>query len=160
MIGTYADIRTARPVADNMVDEKRLLPYITEVQKLYLIPAFGAALYLDIDTNIDNYATLLKGGYYDENKANFVGLSEAIGYLAYSRFVRFQNVNPTAYSMVNKLSEFSEPLDPKTITATANDAEKIGLEYLNQCVTYLRFIEKITCDIKPFTKRRFKTIGL
>ena len=159
MIGTYTNIRNVRPIADNMADEKRLKPYIQEAETLYLIPAFGASLYKDIDENIQDYQTLLDGGYYDENKKHFAGLSEAIGYLAYSRMVRNQQGNITAFGAVQKLGDFSQPLDAKMILTLANDAEKIGLEYLSQCVDYLRFIKKIDCSVKPFVKRRIKSIG-
>lgn len=139
----YSDIRKIRPIAENMIDEKRLLPYMNEVERLELIPAFGALLYKKIEDNPDQYKVLFNGGYYNDGSAYFAGLSEACGYLVYSRFVQNQNVNVTAFGVVQKVSQYSEPMDEKTIVRVSNEARNIGVEYLNQCLCYLRFIGEI-----------------
>lgn len=130
-----------------------------EAENMYLIKSFGAVLFKDVNENISTYSLLLKGGYYDNDTKHFVGLSEAMGYLSYSRMVRNQSVNVTAFGMVQKISEHSEAMSDKAISRTADDAEKIGLEYLNQCVEYLKFIEKLECDNVVIKRRKFKTIG-
>jgi hypothetical protein len=42
---TAEDIRQVRPIANNVVDLKRIEPYISEAETLYLLPAIGAGLY-------------------------------------------------------------------------------------------------------------------
>jgi hypothetical protein len=49
MIVKFEHIRKVRPIADNINDEKRLLPYMKEVEALDLIPAIGAGLYKQLD---------------------------------------------------------------------------------------------------------------
>lgn len=159
MIIEYKDIRSVRPIADNMNDEKRLLPYIKEGETLYLKPLIAPALYKQIVENKADYEELLAGGDYDNERKSFPGLREAMGYLIYSRFVRNQNVNNTAFGLVTKKGEFSEPSDDKTVVRVANDAEKIGFEYLDQCIEYMKFKGMLESCKRIHRKRKFKAIG-
>jgi hypothetical protein len=165
-------VRAVRPISENVNDAKRLVPYIDECEKLYILPALGAKQYLAIDTAIansiketdpvpltDDLKKLLDGGYYDGENQHCEGLKKAMGYLVYSRFVRNQNVNATAFAIVTKKSDFSENVDEKTIVRIANDAEKIGLEYLKQCVDYLNFGKKSNEKRIFKGKTKFKAIG-
>lgn len=159
MIFTAEDIRKVRPIADNLNDEKRLLPYIEECENLYLISQIGASLYKKIVSNKTEYNDLLSGGFYDEDRRYFSGLNQAMGYLVYSRFVRNQNVNATAFGMVFKEGQFSDKVDDKTIIRIANDAEKIGLRYLSECIDYLNF-NSDSCERRKTTRNnKFKVIG-
>ena len=162
MITTVDNIRKIRPISENVNDEKRLIPYIEEAEKLFLIPAIGASLYKQIESEQTTFEALFTGGFYTDEKNNeqyFAGLNDAMGYLTYSRFVRSQNVNATAFGIVTKQGQFSDPVDEKTIVRIANDAEKIGIEYLNQCIAYLKSIGKIDVYKKSIVKRKFKAIG-
>ncbi|MDR1335736.1 MAG: hypothetical protein LBK22_02775 [Tannerella sp.] len=158
MITEYADIRNVRPVAENIIDEKRIRPYIEEAERLYLVPAIGASLYKDISENRKNWETLFSGGYYNANRCHFAGLREAMGYLSYARFIRNNGISVTAFGVVVKQGEFSQPADEKTIVRISNDAEKIGREYLNQCIHWLRF-EGIIKEKQATGHTKFKSIG-
>ena len=59
MIIEFDDIRKVRPISENMIDEKRLKPYIEEAEKLFVIPKLSSRLYKDIDENKTNYQELL-----------------------------------------------------------------------------------------------------
>jgi hypothetical protein len=159
MIATAENIKKVRPISENIDTNKRINPYIEEAEKLFVIPNIGAATYKAIEADKTSYVPLLDGGYYDNDTRYFSGLYEAIGYLAYSRFVRNQPVNATVYGMVTKQSPHSEPVDPKTLISVANDSEKIGLQYLKQCVDFLNF-GKERDQQRPFKgKRKFIAIG-
>ena len=161
MIITPEDIRRIRPIAENVNDQKRLVPYIEECEKLFLLPAIGAAVYKQLDSQDkpENFDVLMDGGYYDNDTKYFCGLRQAMGYLVYSRFARNQNVNATAFGFTQKNSQFSDPVDDKTVVRIANDAEKVGLGYLKGCIEYLNF-GKAHDERKTFTvKSKFKSIG-
>lgn len=179
MIITTEDIRAIRPIAENVNDIKRLIPYIDECEKLYLIPILGASLYKKLDeaalmtnsgipiaTNevqliylAENIKEIFEGCYYENDTKYHNGLKKAMGYLVYSRFVRNQNINVTAFAVVTKQGQFSETVDEKTIVRTANDAEKIGLEYLRQVVDYINS-NLPESEKKVFNpKSKFKIIG-
>src|ERR1035437_4661376 len=105
MIITPDSIRSVRPIAENVNDDKRLVPYIEECETLYLLPKLGAKQFLLIEKSIkdsllstpvpipDAIVSLLDGCYYDDDNRHCEGLKTAMGYLVYSRFVRNQNVN-------------------------------------------------------------------
>lgn len=159
MIATSENIKKIRPIAENVNDDKRIRPYVEEAEKLFVIPNIGAAAYKAIEADKTQFDTLLNGGYYDNDTRYFSGLYEAIGYLAYSRFVRNQPVNVTAFGAVAKNSQYSDPIDSKTLISVANDAEKIGLQYLKECVEFLNF-GKDRDQQRPFRgKRKFIAIG-
>jgi len=161
MITAPEDIRKVRPIAENVNDTKRLVPYIEESETLFLIPAIGPAIYkiLDSEDKPDYYEQLMSGGYYDNDTKHFPGIREAMGYLVYSRFARNQNVNATAFGLVAKQGQFSEQIDYKEKIAIANDAEKIGLEYLRQCIDYLNFGKSESDKRNYKVKSKFKVIG-
>lgn len=171
MIIQPQDIRAVRPIAENVNDDKRLVPYIEECETLYLITKLGAKQFLSIEKAIkdsqlevpvalpENIANLMDGCYFDSDNQHCQGLKQAMGYLVYSRFVRNQNVNATAFGIVAKQGQFSENVDEKTIIRISNDAEKIGLEYLKQCIDFLNF-GKEKRDQRNFKQKcKFKAIG-
>lgn len=153
----YNDIKHVRPIADNINEAKRIQPYINEVETLYLMPHFGAKRYKKIEADKAACEDLFKGGYYDDDNRYFAGLNEAAGYLVYSRFVKNNQINVTAFGIVNKQGQFSEQADERQIIRTANDAEKIGLEYLRQCVEFLNFGNSCASTFK--SKRKLRAIG-
>jgi len=160
MIITASDIRTVRPVAANLSDSDRIDTYIAEAENLWVRPALGPAVYKAIEADRTAYSALLSGGYYDSDEKYCNGLTAAVAYLAYSRFIKNQGVNITAFGVVLKKSDYSEPVDEKTIARAANDAEKIGTQYLRECVEYLKYTEQLECSVKsPKTSRRFIKIG-
>lgn len=160
MIITPNDIRQVRPLAENINDSKRLVPYIEECEKSVLLPALGAKLYKELQANPKpaNFNDIMNGGYYDDDTKYHAGLKEAMGYLVYSRFVRNQNVNATAFGVVVKNGQFSEVADEKTIIRTSNDAEKLGLNYLQQTIDFINFGAEKVAGLKP-NRSRFKIIG-
>jgi len=162
MIITPEDIRSVRPISENVNDVKRLIPYIEEAEKIYLIKAIGAVKYKELEAdkpNFENFTLLMDGGYYDDDKVYFSGLRSAMGYLVYGRFVRNQNINATAFGIVAKQGQFSEQVDEKTIVRISNDAEKTGLEFLKQCVDFLNFGKDRSQQRVVNQKCRFKSIG-
>jgi hypothetical protein len=186
---TPDDIRNVRPVAENVTDIKRIQPYIREAEILDVMPSVGATLYrqvthesfaetlktngsIQITTNSGNTVTLdseqwdkfLNGAFYTCNtdgEKYSEGLISAIAHLSYARMLPNQPLNVTAFGVVNKTTALSEPVDEKILFRAANEARKIGLEYLRQSVEHLRCGGLIDDCIKNNVRRfrRFKAIG-
>jgi hypothetical protein len=158
---TADDIRECRALANNIEDTKRVMPYVDEVEQIYVAPRLGAKVFKEIsdyDGSGDAELSLLwSGGYYDDDTRVFAGLKKAYCYLAYSRFIRNQSVNVTAFGVVQKTGQFSEAVDAKTTLAMARDAESIGMDYLENCLKYLIFVKKIEIA-KSNYKRKFLAI--
>ena len=162
MIITADDIRGVRDLAVNIQDNRRIDPYIKETENLYVLPAFGAALYRDIEANRDRYKELLDGGYYADGEKWFAGLTAACAYLAYSRMLYNQPVNVTAFGVVYKDGEFSSRTDEAALTRAAKQAEDIGKKYLAGCVDYLKDTGAIGGKCRrdgDSINRRYKVIG-
>ena len=177
MIQQYKDVRKVRPIAENLLDEKRLLPYMQESETIYLKPLISPLFYKElsdyvayINQVIDpenpivlehnaEFDILLNGGLYDNNESEVIGLTEALGYLTYARFVANQQVNVTAFGVVSKKTDYSDPIDEKTLVRVTKDAENIGKEYLRQCIEYMKFIGKIRIDKKINKIMKFTSIG-
>lgn len=140
---TSAAVRSVRPIADNLEDTKRITPYLREVERLDLLPMMGASLYRDVATSLadeeDEFKMLYYGGYYDYNGNTewCDGLVTACGYLAYARFARNQDINITAFGVVRKTTQFSEPTDSGDALRMANEAERIGTAMLATCKQWL-----------------------
>ena len=174
MIIDYNDIRAIRPIADNINDTKRLKTYIDEVEELDIVPVLGARLMKIIreykesgtvppDTITEEQAKNLMNGCYftlkgcggGETHCN--GLRKAAAYLVYSRFVRNNPTNVTAFGVKFKDTQYSEDVDEGNIIRQLNEAYKIGTAYINQCVDYLKSIRYI--ETKKNKRKKIKAIG-
>lgn len=116
----------------------------------------GAKRFKEIEADKSSYQVLFDGGYYNDDANYFAGLNEAVGYLVYARLLKNNSVNVTAFGNVVKLGQFSEQIDERTLIRAANEAEKIGVEYLNQCLDYLH---RETGNERRVSKLKFKSIG-
>jgi hypothetical protein len=160
MLITTNDIRKHRPVAGNLDDMKRLEMYIREAETLHVLPAIGAELYKEVDENPSVHTLLLDGGYYNNNTCYMAGLKAAISLLAYSRFVLNNSINATPFGVKEKLTLDSGNVTDKALHRHANEAEKTGLAYLQQCIEYLNFTDG-KCRVKRTSTgtRKFKSVG-
>lgn len=160
MIITASDIRSVRPVAQNINDAERLHPYIEEVEQLYVIPAITPQVYSQIvKGGVDWIDELKAGGFYNDSTEYFAGLTAAMAYLAYSRLIRNQSTNVTAFGVVFKNGELSEKADEATIARMSNEAQEIGVKHLQGCVQFLQYKGVIPCNAKHLRGSRIRVIG-
>lgn len=115
-----------------------------------------------LSINKELWTQFIEGGYYTykqcnqrEEKKYFPGLAASVSYIAYSRLLPNQNINVTAFGVVRKTTSFSDPSDEATIFRSANEAKKIGLEYMRQTIDYLKS-EGYIDDQKKITNNRYK----
>lgn len=106
----------------------------------------------------------LNGGYYLDScgeKKRFEGVRSALCYFAYARFVRNHASQVTPFGVVNKMGDDSSMVSEKTIAAMAQEAQKIGDEYLDQALDFWKEVRTVN-DIPAGTakkRRRFIPIG-
>jgi hypothetical protein len=179
------DIRKVRPIAENVVDCKRIEPYIREVEQLDVMPTIGVDLYrqltdegfldaLEKDGSVtiltaggcsialtgEGWEALVNGGYHSGGTKYSAGLRATVAYLAYARMLPNQPISVTAFGVVQKNTTLSEPVDEKTLLRAANEARKIGLEYLRQSVEHLRCLGLFGEQKKSALRyRKFIAIG-
>lgn len=165
MILTTDELRKVRPIAENINDLSRLEPYVREAETLTIVDAIGADLYRWLDENIkgstdltyvrpdgksielspEEFLTIFNGGYYvssccdcRSNTRKTEGLNIAIAYLAYSRFIMNNGVNPTAYGVKFKDSDFSTSVEFAALNRASSEAKKLGEAYLTKEIEHLQ----------------------
>ena len=158
MILNSNDIRNVRPIAENINDPARLEPYIGEAETLRLVDAIGANLYKwldetdfsgpgplqygDVTITKNQYTAVMEGGYYDGGRSE--GLKIAIAYIAYSRFIVNNPINPTAFGVRYKDGEFSTRVEDNIIIRSSNEARNIGEAYLEKAINHLKALRLLT----------------
>lgn len=167
---TYEHIKKVRPIAENIDDTKRIQSYITESIDLDVVPSMSFDVWQDIEEYITKGTT--KGVLtvdMAKNMANgceFVvcgknqqhkGVIMALSYLTYSRFIKNNDVNVTAFGVRIKETAFSDRVDNATVIRQANEAYNIGMAYLNGSIAYLNTI--IPTKTTNKRKLKFKSIG-
>lgn len=90
----------------------------------------------------DQYTAVMEGGYYDGGRSE--GLKIAIAYIAYSRFIVNNPINPTAFGVRYKDGEFSTRVEDNIIIRSSNEARNIGEAYLEKAINHLKALHLLT----------------
>lgn len=90
----------------------------------------------------DQYTAVMEGGYYDGGRSE--GLKIAIAYIAYSRFIVNNPINPTAFGVRYKDGEFSTRVEDNIIVRSSNEARNIGEAYLEKAINHLKALQLLT----------------
>lgn len=153
MLTTIEDIKAIRSIAYNITD-KRIEPYIKEVEDCYVMYAIGPALYERLDTGLEEDIILTDGGYYDHGNTREMcyGIKAAVAYFAYERMLLNNQINVTAFGVTQKSSSLSTPTPDSSIEKAAAHAHKMGELYLESCKKYVHRGECIPCGTnhRPF----------
>lgn len=123
---TRNDIAKYRQVSKTPNDDK-LNEMILDAQILDLQPLLGESLYNKILASPTNYEELMTGGVYEIDGVGYTnyGLKMVLSYFAYARHIMFSSVTDTSYSVVEKLTDNSRPVETsakKTIYTLNRDA--------------------------------------
>jgi len=154
------DIQPYAQIAVTAREETMLHPHILSAQNVDVRPVIGNALMTDIIENYteEKYKILLDGGTYsvDGTAYTFQGLKAAIACFAYARYLPSKQVVDTAFGAVTKVSEYSEPADPKILSTIISSKKSEGSAYLAECIDYIRNNEDYEYDL--FEKNKSKDI--
>lgn len=162
MLTTIENIKELPGMADNIRD-KRIIPYLQEVEDAAIIPAIGAELYEKLDSNDLQDDTLLVGGYYNSSSGERKichGLRKAVAYMAYSKMLRANKVSVTAFGVIEKTSQFSQSAETDNVNYAASHTDKMGSFYLQSCLEYLRDKEQHPCGCGPAEHRGHRKIAM
>lgn len=159
MITTIEHIKAMAGMSNNICD-KRITPYLQEVEDAILVPAIGVDLYEQLSNGEETDDILLNGGYYtnqDGKRAICYGIYKAVAYVAYSKMLHANKISVTAFGVVEKSSTYSDPASKEDITYTAEHNEKMGMYYLQSVVDYLN--DKTTpCECEKKTRKEYGRI--
>lgn len=160
MLTTIDNIKAIRDISNNLKD-RRITPYIKEIEDAYILPAIGADLYERLDTRKEIDPILLDGGYYTrigrcgEERDKCYGLRIAVAYFAYARVLKNNQINVTAFGVTEKHTSLSNPSNDNDVQDAVAEARKMGDYYLQSCVRYLKR-DACKCEQKPSTGAKLK----
>ena len=109
---TRSDIARYKQIAKTPYDDK-LHEQILDAQLLDLQPLIGESFFNKILSAPEDYADLLEGCIYEHDGISYTnyGLSMVLTYFAYARYMMFSSVIDTPFSVVEKLTADSRPID-------------------------------------------------
>lgn len=141
---TVDDIKQYRPVS---LDQKRCDPFILEAQENDLRTILNDALYLDFvekvfdtsDAMYSHYQNLLLGCNYNLNgkTINFPGIKPMLCYYTLSRIITNNQINITAYGVVQKVIDESTPIDSATLKMLVTELRSVAISYQSRLVEFL-----------------------
>lgn len=138
------DIRAHKDISKSVKDSK-VNPYIDDAQMLDLMPNLGDRFYSDIRVNPTDakYATLLDGGEYTKNengtdyKYYNPGIKRVLVEFAYARYVLFGGYTDTPFSMVEKLSQDSRPVEKESKRVMYKNMQQVAQLYYGEVEKFI-----------------------
>lgn len=146
-LATISDVRRCRPSLEIASDETDLLDsFLMEAQLLDVRPWLGDALLLELvnqrrsGTLTPDNELLLEGGVYtyNGNSCYLVGLITCICYYAMARSDNQGTARFTQFGMVQKESDFSQPLTDKRISEIRASNIDSAEAFKQDCIAMLR----------------------
>lgn len=138
---TRTDFEKYVQIAELGNDARTLDVHIVNAQSVDLKQIFGNAFWTDLEANYDQapYEELLNGGIYtsDGFDYSFAGLKAAIVMYAMARRRMNSGAIDSPWGMVQKTSEFSQPVSSATRQMMVDEARSLGSAYLNECIQYI-----------------------
>lgn len=142
---TQADFTKYEDINVNINAGKKLDPYIYQAQFIDLKSAIGEEMYYDLISDsqgspaYSKYADLINGSTYTIGSVTYTheGLKPVLCYFAHSRYILNKNDNDTAYGLVGKKSEFSEPSPEKALIRKSDYSNSIANAYLIPVIKFL-----------------------
>lgn len=175
MICTPEDLRNFRDVSENISPAFKIEPILRQVELVKIIDKLSARLYKQFDefepgadyynfTNLngdivtlseDQIRTALDGGYYSATKECSCvgdgytnGLKMVIAYYFYEAYVLSGQINLTAFGVVTKRTEYSQPADATLSNIESVRNRKLAEACMGTVLDYLRAINLIPCSCK------------
>lgn len=123
-------------------DVELIESYIQEAQEFDLKNLLCRTFYFDLINNYQQpaYQALIHGETYtdaDGNSIEFKGLKAVIVYYAYSRYVMQSSAIDTPFGMVQKTTEFSQPVSLSEKRDISDRAAISAAAYWEECKLYL-----------------------
>lgn len=156
--------KLTRPSSVNM-DEDDINLFIKECEDIYIIPAIGDDLFLQLcAANLDDkLIILLDGGQYTDNgqKKHIIrGIRTALAYFVYAKMAKNDGAVVGRSGFMQHNDKYSARMDDKNRVNKYNDCMNVAEKYLSDCLNYMKFIYGKD-NVKPIrgSRVRFLAIG-
>lgn len=139
------------------VGAERIVPHIGNAQMMKIRTILGKELYADLLTKYENSGNVsLTEAYSKLHKA----LIPLLCYAAYEQYLPYSNITNTAFGLVVKKSQHSEPVDDKTLGKIINNVGHKVNFYRAELEVFLKenaadypLYKQEGCNTKPKTGR-------
>lgn len=140
-----SDITAVKPLSVNTNETKKVNPNILEAQEFDLKPVLGDEMYLKLLEEKANsfpdtlYADLWNGKEYTYNNDKYVfqGIKQALIYWSYARIITNLGQDDTAFGVMQKLNDYSQQVDSKTLAMRIKQAQSGAVAFQNDFIAYL-----------------------
>ncbi|TRW22585.1 hypothetical protein FMM05_17040 [Flavobacterium zepuense] len=158
---TRNDIARYKQIAKTPHDDK-LNEQILDAQLLDVAPLIGESLFNKIVSSPQDHIDLLDGGIYEHDGISYTnyGLKMVLAYFAYARYIMFSSAIDTPFSVVEKLSDNSRPVEAsarKTIYTLNRQAAQQVWDNVRNYLIRTRHPDYTSCTTKQGSLR-FKKI--
>lgn len=141
---TVADIKVYKSLTTNTSGMK-IDSEINEAQEFDLRPILGDEFYLALlddfnaSPSLATYSDLFNGVTYTYGAYQYQhdGLKAVLCYYAYARYLNNSNTNSTAFGMVQKRNDDSDPISEKTLARLVGQAVSGAKAYEQRILDYL-----------------------
>lgn len=142
------DLARYRPTS-KVIPLDRIQPFIREAQIQDLEPAIGDVLYNDFISKYDDptdpmytaYQELLSGKYYTPINYNgsieYQGIIPMLCYFSLARFYENNQVNATAYGLVQKNTEYGQSVSPQAVQSSVEYLRSLGVSYQHKVIRFI-----------------------
>lgn len=159
---TRNDIAKYRQLSKTPNNDK-LNEMILDAQLLDIQPLIGESLYNKLIATPEACEELLNGGVYEYDGISYTnyGLKMVLAYFTYARYMMFSSVTDTPYSVVEKLSSDSRPVEAstkKTIYSLNRDAAMQLWENVRRYLVRTKYTEYMCGNTPASAGLRFTKI--
>lgn len=127
---TIADVREFKGISSNINVDKDFFPHVLEAQEFDLRAFLGESFYIDLvedfegSPSLDLYSDLFNGVKYTYSGQTYEhsGLKAVLVYHSYARYLSYSGVQSTPTGMMQKLNQYSEKVDDKTLARLIQQA--------------------------------------
>jgi hypothetical protein len=142
---TESDFTPYKAISANLNAAKKLLPYVVDAQQLDLKELIGSAFYLALYKDVTDspalqlYSDLWNGSEWVCNNKTYrhEGLKTVLVHFSYARYIMNSGQEETAFGVVVKKEENSEPISEKTLLRKIDNANSAAFAYFKDVEMFL-----------------------
>lgn len=146
------------------VDVDEVEKFIDECEQLFIVPAIGADLFLELigESLTENQSLLLEGGQYvckSKKKRIFKGIRHALAYFVYAKMAKNDGAMLGRSGFLQHQDEHASRMDDKNRVNRYNDLMNVAETYLSGALEFLKTWDNVE-DIQPVRGSRVRIVDI
>lgn len=144
---TIDDIKSVKPISQNIDVQKKLNTFIIEAQDFDLKPLLGDELFILMHAGLTSspqeqiMLDIWNEKIYTKNSVQYIshGLKKVLCFYSWARYELNANTQQTAFGAVDKSNQYSKSSDYKIIQEQVAQARAGAVAYQNSVLQYIIF---------------------